>query len=219
MDQDDVRTQRPAPRRRMKAPARREQMIDVARQIFLEKGLEGARTKDIALACGVSESIIYRHFTSKEDIFEAAILEPLTHHLDEYARMTTDFAALSGRARVARSIEVHRAALQSMSRIAPLLGVALFADRANGRKFYSAKVAPLIDQGTALLRTALTGWAKDPGDPRFLYQSMFGTYFMLTVDAAMRDEPLDIDRLAIELTDLFNAAVSHLEEASDNQTR
>ncbi len=193
-------------------------MIDAARQIFLDKGLEGARTKDIALACGVSESIIYRHFASKEEIFEAAILDPLTHHLDEYGQMTANFATLSGRARIARSIEVHRKALESMRQIAPLLGVALFADRSTGRRFYSEMVAPLIDQGAALLRTALTGWADDHGDPQFLYQSMFGTYFMLTVDAAMRDEPLDVDHLAIELTDLFNAAVSHLNETSSRQS-
>ncbi len=193
--------------RRLKADARRQQMIDSARDVFLERGLDGSRTKDIAQAAGVSEAIIYRHFSSKEEFFEAAILEPLGDHLTSFAKLTADFAALRGRERYERSVAVHRDALESMQRIVPLLGVALFSDRTHGRTFYRTRVAPLIDEGADVLARSIAGWEHAPVDAVFLFRSIFGAYFALALDATMRDEPLDAEKLALQLTDLFNAAL------------
>lgn len=201
--------------RRLKADARRQQMIDAAREVFLERGLDGSRTKDIAQAAGVSEAIIYRHFASKEEFFEAAILEPLGDHLGSFAKLTADFAALRGRERYERSVTVHRDALLSMQRIVPLLGVALFSDRTHGRTFYRTRVAPLIDEGAEVLARSMSGWEHAPVDAVFLFRSIFGTYFALALDAAMREEALNVDKLARQLTDLFNAALRGSTERTD----
>ena len=48
---------------------RRTQILEIATQIFVEKGYHDTRTKSIAEACGVTEPVIYKHFSSKEELF------------------------------------------------------------------------------------------------------------------------------------------------------
>ena len=61
-------------RPRMPAGDRRQQIIDVAVQLFSQKGFRGTTTKEIALAAGVNEAIIFRHFATKRDLY-AAIMD------------------------------------------------------------------------------------------------------------------------------------------------
>ena len=58
---------------RMRADERREQLIHVAIQVFSKKGFNGATTKEIARAAGVTEALIFRHFPSKEALYEAIL--------------------------------------------------------------------------------------------------------------------------------------------------
>lgn len=41
--------------------------------LFSQRGFSGTRTKDIAAACGVSEAILFRHFATKEDLYQAIL--------------------------------------------------------------------------------------------------------------------------------------------------
>jgi TetR/AcrR family transcriptional regulator len=67
----------PAPHRlaapRLKANDRRRQLIEAAMDLFSRKGFAGTTTKEIALAAGVSEAIIFRHFRTKRDLYTAII--------------------------------------------------------------------------------------------------------------------------------------------------
>src|SRR5580704_5818034 len=56
---------------RLKAPQRREQLIEVATKIFAKWGYNAATTAAIADAAGVTEPILYRHFASKQEMFVA----------------------------------------------------------------------------------------------------------------------------------------------------
>jgi AcrR family transcriptional regulator len=58
---------------RMAAEDRREQIIDVAIRLFSQRGFRGTTTKEIALAAGVNEAIIFRHFATKSDLYAAII--------------------------------------------------------------------------------------------------------------------------------------------------
>lgn len=53
----------------MTAGQRREAILVSSAQVFARQGYEGAGTAELAAACGVSEPVIYRHFTNKEDLF------------------------------------------------------------------------------------------------------------------------------------------------------
>ncbi len=58
---------------RLPAAQRREQLLDVAAQLFATRGYAGATTAQIAKEADVTEPIIYRHFKSKRDLFVALI--------------------------------------------------------------------------------------------------------------------------------------------------
>jgi AcrR family transcriptional regulator len=60
---------------RLKAPQRREQLVSVATKLFAERGYEATTTAAIADAAGVTEPILYRHFSSKQDLFVAIVRE------------------------------------------------------------------------------------------------------------------------------------------------
>lgn len=56
---------------RMAAEDRRQQILDVAVELFSQKGFRGTTTKEIAQAAGVNEAIIFRHFATKGDLYTA----------------------------------------------------------------------------------------------------------------------------------------------------
>lgn len=58
---------------RMAAEDRRQQILDVAVRLFSQKGFRGTTTKEIALTAGVNEAIIFRHFTTKSELYAAII--------------------------------------------------------------------------------------------------------------------------------------------------
>ena len=63
----------PAVSGRMAADERRRQIVRVAMRLFSERGLSGTTTKEIAQAAGVSEAIIFRHFATKDELYNAII--------------------------------------------------------------------------------------------------------------------------------------------------
>jgi AcrR family transcriptional regulator len=60
--------------KRLNADERRNQLIDTAMRLFARNGFNGTTTREIALAAGVNEAIIFRFFPHKDDLY-AAILE------------------------------------------------------------------------------------------------------------------------------------------------
>jgi AcrR family transcriptional regulator len=56
-------------------PAKRRQILDGAREVFLRDGFDGASVNDIARVAGVSKGTIYVYFDSKEHLFETLIRE------------------------------------------------------------------------------------------------------------------------------------------------
>jgi AcrR family transcriptional regulator len=54
--------------------ARRRQLIDAALRVFADHGFNGATTRQIAVAAGVTEAVIFQHFADKHALY-SAILE------------------------------------------------------------------------------------------------------------------------------------------------
>lgn len=55
----------------------RSQLINAARELFVEHGYQGAMTKEISERAGVSVPTLFKYFGSKADLFEAVVAEPL----------------------------------------------------------------------------------------------------------------------------------------------
>jgi len=66
---------------RLPASDRRRQLLETALDFFARKGYGGTTTKEIAAAAGVTEAIIFRHFPTKADLYNAV----LDYHHDSSA--------------------------------------------------------------------------------------------------------------------------------------
>lgn len=61
---------------RLSSQERRAAIIEAAIKLFSEKGFRGTTTRELASVVGVSEPVLYQHFTTKRDLYNA-ILEQL----------------------------------------------------------------------------------------------------------------------------------------------
>ena len=52
---------------------RRLQILRVAMRLFSQRGFRGTTTKEIALASGVSEAMVFRHFATKKELYSAIL--------------------------------------------------------------------------------------------------------------------------------------------------
>jgi AcrR family transcriptional regulator len=60
---------------RLNAVARREQLLDVALDVFARAGYHGASMNDVAEAAGVTKPVLYQHFESKRELYGALLDE------------------------------------------------------------------------------------------------------------------------------------------------
>jgi AcrR family transcriptional regulator len=63
----------PRSRRRMSAKERREQLIEVSRRLFAEKGFDGTSIEEIAARAKVSKPVVYEHFGGKEGVYAVVV--------------------------------------------------------------------------------------------------------------------------------------------------
>lgn len=84
-------THRPsrAAERRGRRTSREQAIVSATRTLFDDRGLRDARVEDIARAAGLNRALIYRAFSSKDEIFVLAV----TSYLDEL-RAQTDLVEL-----------------------------------------------------------------------------------------------------------------------------
>lgn len=66
--------QRATPSRvRMTGKQRREQLLDVGRSLFAERGFDGTSIEEIAARAGVSKPVVYEHFGGKEGLYAVVV--------------------------------------------------------------------------------------------------------------------------------------------------
>jgi TetR/AcrR family transcriptional regulator len=180
----DDTTPTPSGRGRLSAAERRREIIVAAQSVFAASGLAGARTSMIADAAGVAESMLYRHFASKQELFEVAVVEPVAEFVEGVVRGADELLDREGPGGRA----FYESFLATMADVLPLLGVALFSDSQEGRRFYNDKIVPLFDRYEDKLRAALDGMPGNGVSPQLLSRAVVGIVFLITLDAAYRKE-------------------------------
>src|SRR3546814_3038960 len=72
-----VSAKRPRAGRAPTLAAPRERILEEAARLFARSGYENSSVADLAAAIGVSKAAIYHYYTTKQDIYDAIILEVL----------------------------------------------------------------------------------------------------------------------------------------------
>ena len=120
------------PRKRLTAAAQRQMILDAARDVFLESGLNGARLRDIADRVGITEAYLYRHFASKADLYEAAVHEPVRQATEAFSQRLEALVGAEPMTGLELVRRINEIMLEFMVEAVPYLGVALFSDVASG---------------------------------------------------------------------------------------
>src|ERR1700749_2415778 len=68
---------------RLDRDARREAILEVAEEVFLEEGFGAASMSTIAARLGGSKGTLYNYFKSKDELFEAYVMRRCVLNLDE----------------------------------------------------------------------------------------------------------------------------------------
>lgn len=87
---------RPA-RQKILSDARRQHVLDAARAVFLELGLEGTSVREIAQRAGYTPGAIYSYFASKEEVYAALLSESMERLTDAMLEATKSTRITSAR--------------------------------------------------------------------------------------------------------------------------
>lgn len=83
--------------KRLKAAERKATILAVAKVLFADKGYHGVSVDEIATRLGVSPAVLYRHFPSKEALYEAVLSEIAGRresYVDAVVAEPNDFASV-----------------------------------------------------------------------------------------------------------------------------
>lgn len=142
-------------------PAKRKQILEGARRVFMEMGFDAASMNDITRAAGVSKGTIYVYFANKEELFEALVDEErhvifgdlyraLGDMTDLRAALVRFGLALSVKITAPQVIRAQRTVIGASERIPEL-----------GRRFYERGPKQGHDRVVAFLAAAIErGWLK-----------------------------------------------------------
>ena len=59
-------------------------ILGAAREVFAARGFKGTSTRDIAKRAQLTEVMIFRHFGTKANLFQEAVITPFTEFMDDY---------------------------------------------------------------------------------------------------------------------------------------
>lgn len=191
----------------MSAEERRVKIIAAARDAFLESGFSGTKTREIARRAGITEAFLYKHFRSKEEIYQVAVEAPLALLAKT---LVQEVKLLSERQDTTRAQRLERAnelLLGAMIELAPLLSVALFADLAKGREEYQHVVRPLLREAIEVIVTDISGWDPPQIDIDVIYQGFFGVHYGAAIDGILCERITDVHDTARQITEMFRSGI------------
>ncbi|MFZ9629292.1 MAG: TetR/AcrR family transcriptional regulator [Ilumatobacteraceae bacterium] len=180
---------------RLTASARREQILDVAVRVFAQHGFHSTSMNDVAEAVGVTKPVLYQHFDSKQQLYQA-LLEEAGTRLRAAIAAAVD-GATSGKQQTERGFRAYFRWVAD-DHDAFLL---LFGSRAN-RDEESTTTIRRITAETATAIAPLIAADIDPEHQRTLAQGLVGLAEGVSRHLVEQGTRFDPDLLGQQIADL-----------------
>jgi TetR/AcrR family transcriptional regulator len=200
----------PPSARRLPREERRVQIIAAARDAFLESGFSGTKTREIARRAGITEAFLYKHFTSKEEIYQVAVEAPLALLAKTLVQEVKLLAERQDTTRAQLLERANELLLGAMIEMSPLLSVALFADLTKGREEYQKVLRPLLAEAIQVIVTDISGWDPPRVDAAVIYQGFFGLHYGAAVDGILCERTIDVRDTARQITEMFRGGIREI---------
>lgn len=163
---------------RMPREQRRAQLLELATELFIERGFQGTSMDDIAGAAGVTKPVVYQHFSSKEELYGVVIEITGKRLLNSVVALGTIPGSTEERVRhgIAKFYDVVR--LDNTLR--------LFTGHETISPEVQQRVSEILDQGSVALAKVLTDSRQiDDEQARVLGRAILG---LTQATAVMLDE-------------------------------
>lgn len=82
-----------------------QQILNVAAQLFTDKGFEKTSIQDIIVALGMSKGAVYHHFRSKEEILEAVMEQQFNYSAQMLDQLVTNTTTTPAREKLVQILE------------------------------------------------------------------------------------------------------------------
>lgn len=182
------------------AAERKQQILQAARRVFARNGLQGARTRELAQEAGINQATLFEHFNSKEELFTAAVMEPLTTLLEDQRNRAQAYTKAENREDLMNLLHIGmQQHLESTVDIFPLLVQALFSEQELGKSLYQEHLKPLMQLRTDLMKHFI----RDEFDPSIVQLASFGMFFALAMDQHLGGKKHNTEDAAKQLADLM----------------
>ena len=207
--------------KRLKASERRATILAVAKVLFSDKGYHGVSVDEIARRLGVSPAILYRHFASKEALYEE-VLNQIACKRESYVEVVVNSDGSFGE--VLRGIT--HIYIASVSRDPDYLRMELQSALEGGdatRQFFENRWRPFTDLIEYSLKE-LTGQNRigpvNGAVAALLFQGMIReALYAKCINRSPRYRDMDLDALVEQLIGLFFRAVGYVEPLQSGMPR
>jgi AcrR family transcriptional regulator len=199
--------------KRLKAAERRATILAVAKVLFSDKGYHGVAVDDIARRLGVSPAILYRHFPSKEALYEEVLNDIACRRENYIDAVVNSDGSFSGTLRSLTRIYV-----ESVSRDPDYLRMELQSALEGSdatRQFFENRWRPFtdfIEFSIKELRADGRVTAVDPAIGALLFQAMIReALYAKCINQSSRYRDISLHDLVETLVTLFFNAIGYRE--------
>jgi AcrR family transcriptional regulator len=195
---------------RLSGADRRQQILQVALEIFAHQGYKGATTREIAQRARVNEAIIFRHFPSKEELYWGVIEETCRHggrsHRELQGRLQEQGDLRRMLSTLAKEI------LQRDTKLTRLLLYSALENHKLSQRFFRTYVAKYYEVLAEHLHKRMEKGELRKMDPLLAsrgFLGMIGNHFLIQeIFGGKRYQKFNPQRVAETLTDLWLTGVS-----------
>jgi AcrR family transcriptional regulator len=173
---------------RLSAGERRDQILDVAVQVFARRGYHGTSMNDVAEAAGVTKPVLYQHFESKQALYLALIEDVGNRMITAIAKATA--GAVNGKMQTELGFQAYLRWVAD-DRDAFLL---LFATQANRDELATRAIRTITDEAAAAI-APLIAVDMDPEQQRTVAHGLVGLAEGVSRRLVERGEDFDPDEL------------------------
>jgi AcrR family transcriptional regulator len=147
--------------------ATKDKIFDAAIDLFAERGYDRVSVRDIARAVGITESAVYRHYSSKDEILDSifAYVEGRIYPQASEGSMDAMIEAISLEEIIA-SVPRFMIADQNLAKITRIMLIELYHNEKIGNYFRKELIERPIDETEVLFRKLMEHGKIRPCEPR-----------------------------------------------------